>query len=289
MNPVDFYNSSSFYESNDGLKLHFRDLGSKNSPHAIMCVPGLTRNSRDFEDLAPYLAENYRVICPDLRGRGLSDYDPNWKNYHPLTYTDDLWKLLNNLDISKVCIIGTSLGGLISMVMAFQDANRLSGVIMNDIGPEIDQQGLERIKKYAGLLPPVKNWDEAALQTKEVYGPWLKGLDESIWLKLAKRAYRTNADNQPVLDMDDNIGRAIKEVGEQKGNPWELFDGLKNTNILVLRGEISDILTDEILMKMKKRNPNIEYAVIPDRGHVPLLDEETSLTAINNFLKVSCQ
>ena len=280
-----FYDSSKFYTSDDGLQLHYRDIGQENNESVILCIPGLTRNSRDFDECASRLSKNNRVLCPDLRGRALSDYDSHWKNYHPLTYAKDMWTLLDKLSIEKITILGTSLGGLISMVMSFQNNHRIKGVILNDIGPEIDSKGLERIKKYAGLLPAVKTWQEAALQTKQVYGPWLIGLKEDQWIKLAKRAYKENDRNNPVLDMDINISKAIKEMGPQKGDPWQLFDSLKDTETLVLRGAISDILTDKILTKMHNRNPNLKSAIIPDRGHVPLLNEETSLSAIDCFLK----
>ena len=279
-----FYSSSKYYTSDDGLKLHYRDIGDDNGKFVIVCIPGLTRNSRDFDEFATRFAHNNRVICVDLRGRALSDYDKNWKNYHPTTYAKDVWTLLDKLSIEKVVIMGTSLGGLIAMLMSSQNNNRIAGVIINDIGPDINPKGLERIKKYAGLLPPVKSWQEAADQTKEVYGPWLKGIDDSQWIKLAKRAYKENNNKNPVLDMDVNISTAIKQVGPQKGDPWQLFDSLKNTETLVLRGELSDILTENILTKMHNKNPNLISTIIPDRGHVPLLNEKISLSAIDEFL-----
>jgi pimeloyl-ACP methyl ester carboxylesterase len=285
LNLDNFYHSSNFYKSTDGLKLHYRDMGKDNGKFVILCIPGLTRNSRDFDDFATRLAPNNRVICIDLRGRGLSDYDENWKNYHPLTYAKDVWTLLDILSIEKVAIIGTSLGGLIAMVMSFQDNQRIAGVVLNDIGPEISPKGLERIKKYAGLLPPVKTWQEAANQTKDIYGPWLKGVDDNQWIKLAKRAYKENNHNEPVLDVDVNINKAIKQVGSQKGDPWQYFDSLKNTESLILRGELSDILTKDIVTKMHNENPNLVSAIIPDRGHVPLLNEEICLSAVDQFLK----
>ena len=281
----EFYKASHYYISDDGLKLHYRDMGIDNGDFVILCIPGLTRNSRDFEEFATMYATQNRVICVDLRGRGLSEYDKNWKNYHPLTYAQDMWTLLNKLAIEKVVIMGTSLGGLIAMVMSYQNNARLAGVIMNDIGPAIDPKGLERIKKYAGLLPPVTTWEEAGAQTKNVYGLALKGIDDDLWITLAKRAYKENIQNHPVLDMDINISKAIQEVGPQKGDPWQLFDSLINTETLVLRGQLSDILSDEILNKMHARLPNLKSAIIPDRGHVPLLNEPACITAINEFFQ----
>jgi pimeloyl-ACP methyl ester carboxylesterase len=280
-----FYQSSKFYQSHDGLKLHYRDMGNDKRHLVILCLPGLTRNGRDFEELAYRLGKNNRVICPDFRGRGLSEYDKNWQNYHPLTYAQDVWTLLDSLSIDKVAIIGTSLGGLVAMVMAFQNASQIAGVVLNDIGPEINEAGLKRIKKYAGLLPAVETWEQAGEQTKQIYGPWLLGLSDDKWLVLAKRAYKENEQKKPVLDMDVNISTAIKKVGAHKGDPWQLFDALKNIETLVLKGAISDILSNEILIKMHKRNPNLISEIIPDRGHVPLLDEETSTSAIDRFLQ----
>ena len=281
----EFYNSSNYYKSHDGLKLHYRDIGVENGDLVILCIPGLTRNSRDFDEFATRYAQKSRVICVDLRGRALSEYDKNWKNYHPLTYAQDMWTLLDLLSIKKVVLMGTSLGGLISMVLSSQKNNRIAGVIMNDIGPEVDSNGLERIKKYAGILPPVKTWKDASLQTKQIYGPWLKGLEDNEWLKLAKRSFKENHQGHPILDMDLNISKAIKSIGAQKGDPWQFFDSLKNIETLVLRGAISDILTNEILNKMHQKNPNLKSATIPDRGHVPLLNEPECLNAVDSFLE----
>ena len=285
LNLDQFYNSSNFYSSEDGLQLHYRDIGVDNGKFVIICIPGLTRNSKDFDEFATRHAENNRVICIDLRGRALSEYDKNWKNYHPLTYAKDVWRLLDFLSIDKVAIMGTSLGGLIAMVMSFQDNNRIAGVILNDIGPEINPEGLQRIKNYAGLLPPVKTWEEAGKQTKDIYGPALKGLEDDQWITLAKRAYKEINHNKIILDVDSNINTAIQKLGPQKGDPWHYFKSLEHTETLVLRGELSDILSEEILKKMHNRNPNLKSAIIPDRGHVPLLNEKTCLSEIGEFLK----
>jgi pimeloyl-ACP methyl ester carboxylesterase len=202
-----------------------------------------------------------------------------------LTYARDIFKLLDDLSIQKVVIIGTSLGGLIAMTMASQNPKRVIGVVLNDIGPEIDSTGLNRIKQYTGKLPAVDNWQQACDQTKQIYGNTLIGLKEDQWLVLAKRAYRENQEQRPELDMDINIGKAINEVGAQIGDPWHYFEALENIPTMVLRGELSDILSDQILTKMQTRNPNLASAVIPNRGHVPLLDEDTSIKAIHQLLE----
>jgi pimeloyl-ACP methyl ester carboxylesterase len=277
--------TAQFFKSTDGLKLHYRDFGRDNPGTPIICLPGLTRNSRDFEDIANYLGDRRRVITPDLRGRGFSDHDPEWRNYHPGTYVQDTWTLLDALGIDQVIVIGTSLGALIAMAMSAQRPERIAGVVINDIGPEINPAGLARVQEYTGRIPPVKTWEEAARQAKEIYGQWLPGLSDDDWRKMAWRGYRENAEGIPTLDIDSNIGEAVRNVGPQKGDPWELFDTLKNTPVLLLWGLMSDILTEDIVDKMKARKEDLEVVSVPDRGHVPLLDEPECLAAIDSFLQ----
>ena len=273
-----------YYESADGLRLHYRDYRPDRGGTPVLCLPGLTRNCRDFEDLAPHLAGRRRVLAPDLRGRGLSEYDPEWRNYHPGTYVGDVIRLLDTADIERVILIGTSLGGLIAMALAARDQQRLAAVVMNDIGPEVAAEGLARIQAYTGKLPPVSSWDEAAAQAKAIYGEWLPGLSDADWRRLARRGFREGADGTPELDMDPNIGRAVREVGPQRGDPWALFDALGDLPVLVLRGALSDILSQDILDRMHARKPDLESLEVADRGHVPLLDEPDALDAIDRFV-----
>ena len=273
-----------YYTSDDGLSLYYRDFSPNMAGTPVICLPGLTRNSRDFEDLALYLSDRRRVLTPDLRGRGFSQHDPEWRNYHPGTYVRDVWRLLDQLSIDRVVVIGTSLGGLIAMALAGQNSSRLAGVIMNDIGPEIAPEGLARVQKYAGRLPSIGSWDEAIAQSREIYGEWLPGLSAADWEKLARRAYRSGDDGVPLLDMDPEIGRAVREVRPSDGDPWELFRALAETPTMVLRGALSDILSPGILAHMLEIKPDLEVVEVPNRGHVPLLDEPECLAAIDKFL-----
>lgn len=273
-----------FFESSDGLKLYYRDFGRDHAGTPVICLPGLTRNSRDFEDLANYLSDRRRVITPDLRGRGFSEHDPEWRNYHPATYVQDTWTLLDLLGIDRVIVVGTSLGGLCAMAMSAQHSERIAGVVMNDIGPEINPAGLARVQEYTGRVSPVTTWEEAAAQAREIYGEWLPGLSDEDWRKMAWRGYRENAEGVPQLDIDNNIGEAVRKLGPQKGDPWGLFDALKDTPVLLLWGLISDILTEDIVDKMRSRKEDLEVAGIPNRGHVPQLDEPECLAAIDRFL-----
>ena len=277
--------NASFFKSSDGLNLYYRDFGAENTGTPIICLPGLTRNSRDFEDLANYLSDRRRVITTDFRGRGFSDHDPNWENYHPLTYVNDVVTLLDHLGIEQVIVIGTSLGGLCSMAMSFLHPTRIVGAVMNDIGPEINPAGIARVQEYTGRTPPVNTWEEAIEQSKEIYGEWLPGLSDEYWKKMVWRAYREDENGVPVLDIDTNIGEAVRNVGPQKGDPWELFTSFGDKPVTVLWGVMSDILTEDIIEKMVERKPDLNVVAVPNRGHVPLLDEPECIEAIDSYLE----
>jgi pimeloyl-ACP methyl ester carboxylesterase len=196
----------------------------------------------------------------------------------------DVWTLLDTLAIDKVIVVGTSLGGLCAMGMAAMNPARLAGVVMNDIGPEVNPAGLARIQDYTGRVGPVSNWDEAVEQTKSIYGEWLPGLQDEDWRRMARKAYRDDADGVPRLDIDNNIGRAIREVGPQTGDPWVLFAALADVPTMLLWGELSDILTRDIIDKMVAAKPDLDVVLVPNRGHAPLLDEPESVAAIDRFL-----
>ncbi len=274
-----------YFQSSDGLNIYYRDFGAQNEGTPVICLPGLTRNSRDFDDLAHHLSNRRRVITIDFRGRGSSDYDPNWENYHPLTYVADVWTLLDSLKINRVIVIGTSLGGLCAMVMATQHLERVAGVVMNDIGPEIGPAGLARIQEYTGRLAPVTSWAEAAKQARDIYGHWLPDLSDDDFLRLARRGYREIENEIPRLDMDANIGRAVREVGPQKGDPWLIYAALRDVPVTLLWGVLSDILTADIIDKMTAAKSDLVVVPVANRGHVPLLDEPEVLSAIDTFIE----
>lgn len=272
------------FQSEDGLQLYCRDYGSQHGGIPILCLAGISRNSRDFEDIAAVLSSRYRVFAMDLRGRGFSDRDPEWRNYHPQTYADDVLHWLDACDIDKVLLFGTSLGGLVSMLLTHQRADRVAGVILNDVGPEIAPAGLERIKSYLGRLEPVANWDEAVAQAKAVNGIAWPNLPDAEWRRITPRFYREDASGVPVLDVDPMVGEAARTVGAALTDPWELFDGLAGTPALLLHGELSDILSDDIVARMRVRKPDLEYLRVPGVGHVPLLNEPECVAAIESFI-----
>jgi pimeloyl-ACP methyl ester carboxylesterase len=273
------------WPSADGLDLYCRvyDAAGAEAP-AVLCLPGLTRNSRDFEALAPHLAGRYRVFCPDLRGRGHSARDPVWQNYQPATYVADLTALLRALGLRRVAIIGTSLGGLLAMILGSVAPAAVAGIVLNDIGPEVDPAGVERIRSYAGRLPPVRNWGEATAQLRLVYGAAWPNLPEPRWAELARRGYREDPSGVPVPDVDPGVGEAIRAAPAAPAELWPLFATLKTVPALALRGELSDILSAATFERMQREKPDLERLTVAGRGHVPLLDEPECLAAIDAFL-----
>lgn len=279
------------FQSQDGLSLYYRNYGS--GKDTVICLPGLTRNSKDFHEIACHLAFTghtpaYRVICPDLRGRGQSARDPEWKNYVPGTYVRDTWELVDQLGIERFIIIGTSLGGLMAMIMASQQPQRVRAVVLNDIGPEVDPAGYARVLAAAGKRVEVKTWQQAAQQCKESKTPMLPGMPAEFWEKYARKTYREGADGTPEFDMDQNVYRVFHEVKPKRVagspvDPWEAFKAV-SMPCLVLRGELSDFLSEEIVGRMTAVKPDLKHVLIPGRGHAPLLDEPQSVSAIDTFL-----
>ncbi len=277
--------NSHFLECRDGLRLYYRDYNRDAKGTPILCLPGLTRNSRDFDELAENLATSRRVITTDFRGRGFSDYDLEWQRYQPDTYVDDAIELLDALNIERVIIIGTSLGGLCGMSLSRRFPERLAGLVMNDAAPELNPAGLARILEYAGRTRAVTDWEDAGRLCRELYGGWLPGLDDEAFVALARRGYREDERGIPVPDVDPNVGRAVREVRSQAMDPWADFMTLRDKPVLLLWGTLSDIVTRDIVDKMVDKNPDLTVQPVSDRGHVPLLDEPDSLNAIHAFLE----
>jgi len=273
------------WQSHDGLRLYARDYAGPAADAAtVLCLHGLTRNSRDFEDLAPHLATAYRVIVPDLRGRGRSARDPHWQNYHPGTYVSDVLALLAAADVSRIAVIGTSLGGLLAMMLGYSHRARIAGIILNDVGPELDPVGIERIKQYAGRLAPVRTWPEAVEQLRAVYGDAWPGIPAERWAALARRSYRENAAGIVEVDADPNIGEALRAAPAVTLDLWPLWKALGTLPTLAIRGANSDLLSATTFARMKSENPDVRQLLVANRGHVPLLDEPECLAAIDDFL-----
>lgn len=274
-----------YLRSRDGLSLFYRDYRHESEKPPVLCLPGLTRNSGDFAPLARLLAKDRRVICPDLRGRGASDHDPNWRNYHPARYCEDVWDLLDASDAESVIVIGTSLGGLMAMMMAHQQPTRVRAVIMNDIGPEMNPAGIARVVAGAGRLDAVDTFAQAVEQVRSIYEVAFPDWNDAQWAYYTEITYCETEVGRYDLNFDRNIGHAAREgVSGLAEDPWALFDSLGEKPALVVHGAISDILTTEIIDRMRARKPDLEVATVSNRGHAPLLDEKEAVDAISTFI-----
>jgi pimeloyl-ACP methyl ester carboxylesterase len=291
------HHSTSF----DGLSLYHREYGDPANPRVVLCLPGLTRNSADFDGIASHLADRYRVISPDLRGRGQSDYDPNWKQYLPPTYVRDMWKLLDDLGIGQVAVLGTSLGGLMGMIMADQQPERIRALVMNDIGPEVPPAAIGRLVTYVGQTPAASDWNEATATTRKNYELAYPDQDDAFWEQQARASWRESGDGQLVPNYDPAIGDAVahsvkaaKIIGWMKKLGFKRLKGLNLDNwdnfravtmpCLVLHGALSDILTPGIIQRMQAIKPDLQVLTVPRRGHVPTLSEPAVREAIDRFL-----
>ncbi len=272
-----------FYESDDGLRLYARDYpGPTVDAPVILCMPGLTRNSKDFADLANELQQSRRVICPDQRGRGRSARDTDPTRYHPERYARDMGTLLDVLHIPRLVVIGTSLGGLMALLLMATEPQRIQAAVLNDIGPEIDPRGVTRIATYVGKTAPANTWDEAARQTMLINGEALADFNDDNWHAMARDLY-VQEGNTPMLDYDPAIAEGVN-AGTAAPNLWPFFDSVGKRPMLVIRGQSSDILSMETLAEMSRRLPQLISLNIAGRGHAPTLNEPSARLAISKFL-----
>ena len=279
--------SDRYWTSRDGLKLHYRDYDGPGDRPPLLCLHGLTRNSRDFENLAERLAGDWRVIVPDFRGRGLSEHDPEPSRYMPPTYAADSLQLLDELGIEEAVFVGTSLGGLVTMIVAGFAPQRIAGAVLNDVGPELDRRGLDRIKSYVGKPLLFRDWDEAADKFEDKYGDVHPGYGREDWLRYAKRVAR-ETDRGVELDYDMAIALPFADMDERTAaaaDAWPLFRALGGRPVLILRGEHSDLFSADIARKMVEEVPDAEVVTVSEVGHAPDFDEPDSILAVDKLLK----
>ncbi len=277
------------WRSFDGLALHAREFRpqAQTGKRPIICIPGLTRNSRDFEDVAPWLAaQGRRVIAVDLRGRGASAYDPRPNNYNPRIYARDIESLLSTLSIPRAHIIGTSLGGIVAMTMALASVDRIAGIVLNDVGPATDQAGVKRIAGYVGKGDPVRTWDDAARAMAHIHGAAFPNSTAADWARFARRSFKPGADGAPLLDYDPNISRRFSPQALKIASMilWRGYKKLaRQRPTLILRGELSDILAADTAQRMSTLCPTAMCATIANVGHAPTLDEPDTRAALAAF------
>ncbi|RZK00426.1 MAG: alpha/beta hydrolase [Novosphingobium sp.] len=255
---------------------------------ALLLMHGLTRNSADFEPLAAHLAGRYRLVVPDQRGRGISAYDPDPDNYRPDVYAADMFALLDDLGIASAGLIGTSMGGLMAMIMAATQPARVPAMVLNDVGPRIEAAGLARIQGYVGPTGDAAGWAEAAARCAAINGAAFPDFAEADWLAFARRTCAEMPEGRLRLAYDPAIAASVKGDNPATVPPdlWPLWDMLAALPVLVIRGALSDLLSAETVAEMGDRHAGPFAAVsVPKRGHAPMLDEPAALAAITRFLE----
>jgi pimeloyl-ACP methyl ester carboxylesterase len=285
---------SHFITTQDGLKLHVRAYGSSaTSALPVVCLPGLTRTGADFDTLASALADDAErpryVLALDYRGRGLSDYDSNPDNYSLPVELADVLSVLTALEIGKAIFVGTSRGGLLTMLLGPARPAALAGVVLNDIGPVLEPQGLARIKSYVGRLPQLNSFEEAAESLRELFSPQFPALSANDWMKLAQSMFR-DQDGRIIPDYDPKLAHALRDVDIERPPPalWEQFDALADVPLLIIRGANSDLLSAATVEAMRARRRQCEVLVVPDQGHAPLLTDDKTIARIGAFVR-SCE
>ena len=273
-----------YWTNKDGLRLHYRDHDGPSDRPPIVCLPGLTRNARDFEPVADRYAGTWRVLSLDFRGRGLSEYDPRPENYAPPTYAADALTLLDEIGIDRTVLLGTSLGGLVTMILAATAHGRIAGAMLNDIGPEIDQAGIERIRGYVGRSTDFASLEDMALAIAARNADVYPGYSAAQWQAFAKRIARER-EGRVVFDYDMAISNNFNRTPNSPATAvWPLYQGLAGIPLLILRGELSDLLDPEVARKMAESLPDAELVVVPNVGHAPALDEPEAITGIDRLL-----
>ena len=275
------------WQSADGLTLSFRDYpGSKDRP-PVVCLHGLTRNSRDFGDLAPHLSgQGWRVIVPDMRGRGNSEYASDPSTYQPATYVADLLALLDQEGIERFVSIGTAMGGLMTMLLAESQPDRIAATVLNDVGPVLETAGLDTIKSYIGQGRSFPTWMHAARALEEVHGPAFPGYGTQEWIAMAKRTLTLCNNGRIAFDYDMKIAEPILAADDAAVPPdlWPAYDRLAQKPLALLRGELSQLLSAQAFAAMQQRAPQAIAATVPGVGHAPTLDEPEARAVVDALL-----
>ncbi|MBB3988732.1 alpha/beta fold hydrolase [Croceicoccus naphthovorans] len=276
------------WQSEDGLSLHYRDYSGPDGADLlpVICIPGLTRNARDFAGLASHLSQHRRVICVDLRGRGDSDFAKDAATYQPLQYAQDVIALMDQAGLDRAAFIGSSLGGLVTMTIAMSRPALIAGAVLNDVGPKIEKAGLERIADYVGQQRSFPTWMHAARSLQENHGAIHPDWGVIDWLAEAKRVMVLGNNGRITFDYDMRIGEGFADaVDEAAGlDLWPAFETMARYPLVVVRGENSDILSDTVAREMQGRMSNIELVTVPGTGHLPTLAEPEVMQAIEHLL-----
>ncbi len=283
---------SIFVTAQDGLRLHVREYGLRTAPVVpVVCLPGLARTIGDFDALAPALADSQqsrRVIAIDSRGRGHSDYDGNPENYNLAVELGDVVTVLTTLEIGQAVFIGSSRGGILTMLLGVAHPTAIAGVVLHDIGPVIEPNGLARIKSYVGKLPQPRNFAQGAEILRRLFDAQFPKLTAAQWHAAAQRTWKLE-DGELLPTYDVRLARTLAEFDIERPLPpmWNEFDALARVPLLVIRGANSDILSAATVTAMRARHPNMDSIEVADQGHVPVLDSSHLIDRIAEFV-VGC-
>ena len=274
-----------YWNSAEGIRLHYRDYPGPAELPPLLCIPGLTRNAADFEPVADHVAGEWRVIAVDLRGRGGSAFDTQPERYGLPAYAADLTKLLDQLGIADAVFLGTSLGGLITMYLAVTHEERIAGALLNDIGPDIERDGLEFIAGFLGKDKRYASWELAAAELAERNRASFPKWDNDAWRRLARRIAREDK-GQIRFNYDMRLVDNFKlALDSPVVDTWPLLEGLKGKPVAILRGALSNLFSEATATRMlAELGPEAELVTVPDVGHPPTLDEPESLAALDRLL-----
>jgi pimeloyl-ACP methyl ester carboxylesterase len=287
---ADIISRSIFVTAHDGLRLHVREYGTRFAPALpVVCLPGLARATADFDTLAPALANGRharRVIAVDSRGRGQSGYDSNPANYNVAVELADVVTILTALEIGQAVFVGSSRGGILTMLLAVAHPGAIAGAVLHDIGPVIEPKGLARIKSYVGKLPQPRSYAEGAEIMRRLFGAQFPKLTAEQWLASAQRTWKLS-DSRLMPTYDERLASTLADLDIEHPLPtmWNEFDALARVPILVIRGALSDILSAATVDAMRARHPGLETIEVPDQGHVPLLDSPDLIDSIIKFVE----
>ncbi len=287
MTPVTGY-VSRFVDAADGLRLHVRDHGNLTSDRVVVCLPGLARTAADFDPLAAALLEAdgaRRIVALDYRGRGLSDWDSDPGHYDPAIESRDILTVLVALGIARAVVVGTSRGGLHAMALAKMRPSLLAGVVLNDIGPVLEPEGLARIQGYVGKLPSLASWDEAAAVLRRAAGAQFTGLSNADWAHYARTTFAEQGPGHLAVRYDPALAVNLAKL-DPGALPalWDSFDALRPVPLMIVRGANSDLLSATTLEAMVARHPDCLSWTVPGQGHAPLLTDRPTLKAIDGFV-----
>jgi pimeloyl-ACP methyl ester carboxylesterase len=277
-----------YWRSTDGLRLHARDYAGAggDAKLPVICLHGLTRNARDFQEVAPAVAaQGRRVLAVDVRGRGLSDWTPDPRHYLVPTYVGDVMAMTQALGVSRAVFVGTSMGGLITMALATVAAELVAGAVLNDIGPEISAIGLARIAGYTGTAVTIETWDQAIDYARKINAAAFPDNTPHDWAAFARRMFREQG-GKPILDYDPDISAPLKATPANASPPdmWPLFERLAQRPLLLVRGGLSDLLDASTSDRMREIAPAMRFAQVEGVGHAPMLTEPEARSAIESFL-----